>query len=332
MHRITYFGVSGYISLARLKSGFRRMVYDDAVDTHACHDFRLDQLTSTIYYKEVGDDNLYFSLLFESKDNAHAFQSKLLTRINHPFKKMTVCLSNNKSIEEIKATSAVASFVYSDDYKKADSTSPDNSTLGLSVTELPNIDDPLRSLRSLEKLSLIPRKETIYACHIAPKAFYKGACARDPDNILYESHRFHVYFDGDGKRRPRGANIDWGKPPELYIDYLSADPNATVVTGVHYYEVFVNIMFREADVAESMRGLWKDGTEEIDDIGFRSSFFTTNAVKVKKYLELKKRETRIRWGVKEDMITLQDVIVEDEEVIELQEAGEVDLDVENLML
>jgi len=42
-----------------------------------------------------------------------------------------------------------------------------------------------------------------------------------------------------------------------------------------------------------MRAFWKEGTEEIGDIGFRSSFYTTNAVNVKKYLELKKRETRI---------------------------------------
>jgi hypothetical protein len=328
----TYFGVSGHVVVARLKSGFRKMVYDDAVETHACHDFRLDQIANTIYYKEVGDDNLYFSLLFKSEDNAHAFQTKLLTRLNHPFKKMTIGLNNNKIIEEIEAPTAVVRFVYPDDYKKADSTSPDNSVHGFSVTELPNIDDPLRSLRSVEKLTLIPRKETIYGCHIAPKAFYKGACARDPDNYLYESHRFHGYFDGDGKRRPRGVNLDWGIPPELWIDYVEAVPNVTTVGGVRYHEVFVNIMFREADVADSMRGLWKDGTEDIGDNGFRSSFFTTNAVKAKKYLELKKRETRIRWGMKDDMVTPQDSTVEEVEVVDLEDSGEVDLDLDNLNL
>jgi hypothetical protein len=325
----TYFGVSGHVVVARLKSGFRKMVYDDAVDSSACHDFRMDQLANTIYYKEVGDDNLYFSLLFESKKDAHAFQTKLLTRLNHPFKKMTIGLNNNKIIEEIEATT-VARFVYPDDYKKTDSTSPDNSVHGFSVTELPNIDDPLRSLRSVEKLTLIPRKETIYRCHIAPKAFYKGPCARDPDNILFESHRFHGYFDGDGKRRHQGANLDWGIPPELWIDFERAVPNATVVDGVSYHEVFVSIMFRDSDVADSMRGLWKDGTEDIGDNGFRSSFFATNAVKARKYLELKKRETRIRWGVKDDMITPQDPAVEEMEVVELEDSGEANLDLDNL--
>ena len=58
-HYYTYFGVSGHVVVPRLKSGFRKMVHEDAVETHACHDFRLDQLANTIYYKEAGDDNLY---------------------------------------------------------------------------------------------------------------------------------------------------------------------------------------------------------------------------------------------------------------------------------
>jgi len=325
----TYFGVSGHVVVPRLKSGFRKMVHDDAVETHACHDFRLEQLASTIYYKEAGDDHLYFSLLFKSEDNAHAFQAKLLTRLQHPFKKMTVSLNNNKAIEVIESAAAIARFVYPDDYKKADSTSPDNSVHGFSVTELPNIDDPLRSLRSFEKLTLIPRKERIYGCHIAPKGYFKGPCARDPDNFLYESHRFHGYFDGDGKRRPRGANLDWGTSPELWIDYVDAVPDATVVDGVRYHQVIVNIMFRDVEEANSMRGLWKEGTEDIGDIGFRTSFFTTNVVKAKKYLEIKRRETRIRWGMKEDMVTPQNPTIEEVEVVELEDSGEVDLDLDN---
>jgi len=327
----TYFGVSGRVVDARVRSSFRKMVYDDAVDSHAYHDFRLDGMACTIYYKEeAGDNDLYFSLLFNSEDNAHTFQNKLISRQDHPFKKMPTSFDNNKAIEVIETTPELAMrFVYKDDYKKADSTSPDNSAHGFSTTELPNIDDPLRSLRSFEKLTLIPRKETIYACHIAPKAFYKGPCATDPDNFLYESHRFHGYFDGDGQRRPRGACLDWGKPPELWIDFVSASSHTIVVEGIRYYEVFVSIMFRFEEEANSMRGLWKDGTEDIGDIGFRSSFFTTNVTKAKKYLELKKRETRIRWGVKEDMITLQNPAVEELEVIELEDSEAIDLDLDS---
>jgi hypothetical protein len=301
------------------------MVYEDAVDSHACHDFRLDNLASTIYYKEAGDDNLYFSLLFKSRDNAHTFQVKLIVRLQNSFNNNMACVFNNNRMMDVIETTAVARYMYPEPY----SFPPENSVHDCSVTELSNIEDPLRSLRSFEKLSLIPRKETIYECRIAPMAYYKGPCATDPDNILYESHRFRVYFDGDGRRRPRGASLDWGKPPEMWIDYVDVEPNATTVNGVRYHQVFVNIMFRDVQEANSMRGLWKDGTEDIGDIGFRTSFFTTNAVKVKKYLEIKKRETRIRWGVKEDMVTLQNVDIEEEEVVELAESGEMVLDLDN---
>lgn len=48
-----------------------------------------------------------------------------------------------------------------------------------------------------------------------------------------------------------------------------------------------------------------------------------------KYLEIKKRETRIRWGVKEDMVTPQNAGIEEVEVAELAESGELDLDLDN---
>ncbi len=35
----TYFFVSSHIAVASLKYSFRKMVYDDAVDTHAYHDW-----------------------------------------------------------------------------------------------------------------------------------------------------------------------------------------------------------------------------------------------------------------------------------------------------
>ena len=110
---------------------------------------------------------------------------------------------------------------------------------------------------------------------------------------------------------------------------MDAVPDVTVVDGVRYHQVIVNIMFRDVEEANSMRGLWKEGTEDIGDIGFRTSFFTTNVVKAKKYLEIKRRETRIRWGVKEDMVTPQNPTIEEVDVVELEDSGEVDLDLDN---
>jgi hypothetical protein len=208
----------------------------------------MGQGVSSIYYNK--DNNLYFSLLFKSKDNAHAFQSKMPNHLTSLFKNMTGEI--NKTLQTLESFHEVAQYVYIDDYKN---TSPANSlhSLCVHISELSNIDDPLRSLR-LENLALVPCKATVFQCHIAPKAFYKGSCETDPDNILCESHLFRTYFDGDGKRRPRDASLDWGKPPELWIDYVRAEANATVVQGISYHKVFVNIIFRDSEVAESMRG------------------------------------------------------------------------------
>ena len=313
------------MEVARLKSGFRKLIFQDAAESHAYHDTRMGQDACSIFYKEAPDNNLYFSLFFGSMDNAHTFQNRLLTHVGSPFRSMAVHV--NKDIISIESQLSTR-FVYIDDYKKSDSTSPANSLRDLSVSasELPNISDPLRQLRSLENLSLIPHKTTVFRCHIAPKAFYKGSCETDPNNILWGSHLFHSYFDGDGKRRPRGASLDWGKPPELWINYINAKANATVFDGESYHKVFVEIMFRDSSVADSMRGHWKDGTEDIGDIGFRSSFYSTNALKVEKYLNLKKQETRIRWGVKEDMVTPQDPTIEEVEVVDLLESENIDID------
>jgi hypothetical protein len=63
------------------------MIFQDALDSQACQDFRMDQGVSSIYYKEPPDNNLYFSLLFESKGDAHAFQNKMLNYLTSLFKR-----------------------------------------------------------------------------------------------------------------------------------------------------------------------------------------------------------------------------------------------------
>lgn len=311
----------GTVQVARVKTGFRYLIYQDAVDSHACHDFRIEG-ASSIYYRD-GDDNLHFSLLFKNEGDAHTFQNKLLSHANHPFKRMTIAFNK---VHDVLDSEQVAKYVFSDDYQKSDSNSPENSVRDtFSVSELPNVDDPVRSLRTLENLSLLPRKDVVYQCHIAPKAFYKGKCSTDPNNILFESHLFHIYFDGDGKRRPKGSNLDWGRSPELWLEYDGHTPNASVLSGVSYHEVFVLITFRDSDVADSMRGKWKTGTEEVGDNGFRSSFFTTDVASVQRYLQYKKRETRIRWGVRDDMVTPQDAAVDEVESQELEASGIVEV-------
>lgn len=125
------------------------------------------------------------------------------------------------------------------------------------------------------------------------------------------------------------AMVSEGLEALAWINFVSAGSQTVLVEGTHYYEVIVNIMFCFEEDSNAMRGLWKDGTEDIGDSGIRSSFFTTNVAKAKKYLDFKKRETRIRWGVREDMITLQNPAVEELEVVELEDSGIIDLDLDS---
>lgn len=153
-----YYGVQGTVQVARLKTGFRYLIYQDAVDCHACHDFRINR-ASSIYYLD-GDDNLHFSLLFSTVDNAHTFQNKLLTHAIHPFKRMTITFNR---VHEVLDSEQVAKYVFFDDYQKSDSNSPENSVQDTySVSQLPNVEDPERSLRALENLSLLPPRGVVY--------------------------------------------------------------------------------------------------------------------------------------------------------------------------
>jgi hypothetical protein len=80
----------------------------------------------------------------------------------------------------------------------------------------------------------------------------------------------------------------------LYVVYM----------GVTYRKVCANTMFRDVEEADSIRGLWKDGW----DCGYFtpvSLLRMANIVNTKKYryLELKKREIRVRRGGQEAAVT-----------------------------
>lgn len=321
---ITYYIVEGYIEVPRLKSGFRKLLFYDAVECHAHHDYRMGPEACSIYYKDASDNKLYFSLLFDEPSNSHIFRNKSYSYSN---KKIIVQL--NRDLKTIESTGTIAKYIYIDDYKKANMYSPTNVPTPLSIIDyefanLPN--DQVRNLRSFENLSLIPDKECVLKCHIVPTQFYQGSCENDPDNVLWGSYSFWCCFNGDSQRKPYYADWDWGQTPNLWIDFVKAETNAIVVEGIAYHQIFVNIMFWDIDIANEMRSRWKPGTEDIGDTGFYTSFFATDVLKVQKYLRIKKNETRIRVGMKEDMVTRLTPLFEEAEAAELEDYDVVDID------
>jgi hypothetical protein len=192
------------------------------------------------------------------------------------------------------------SYVHSDEYVFEDSDSPANTCDDIkSASEIPFTGDPVQSLRSLEDLSQLPKGDTIYRCHIAPDAFYKQY-SKDPDNIIYGSHLFHHYFDGDGKRRPPEKHLDWGTPPRFKIEYESTGPDH-MYQGVRYYRIYVKLTFQDPEMARALEGRLREGTTvgregEDRDLCFHTFFYTTNVDNCKLYLTLKQQEAEIRWA------------------------------------
>ena len=118
-----------------------------------------------------------------------------------------------------------------------------------------------QQMRSLENLSLLPPGDTLFKCHIAPRAFYIDY----EKDIILGCHLFHLYFDGDGKRRPPGSSLDWGITPRFQIQFHQAGNNL-LYQGARYYQVFVNCM------AGAMEGRWREETQAIGDLTFRTFF------------------------------------------------------------
>jgi hypothetical protein len=316
----TYFVVHGHVTATGLKAGFRRMLYVDAAHCHAYHDFRMDTDRLTIYYKDASDDKLYFSLLFKNEDNAHKFQTVLYSHNENLDAKQRFTF--NQDFEKFQTNSSVhkAKYVYLNDYKERFVFPTYKRSHYKDFETKLDKNDQIQSLRSFENLTLIPWKLPIFQCQIAPNTYYKGLCESDPDNVIYSSHTFWCYFQGDGLRRPYGADWDWGYPPHLWIDFVGIGSNTATIDEVTYHEVIVDIMFPDVEVANCMRSLWKEGTKEIGDNGFRSSFYTTNVENTKQYLAWRKHETRLRWGVQDDMITPLNATMEELELGELEEA------------
>ena len=297
----TYFLTTAKILEAKSHSGYRKRIYQDAEQYGAFYDERNHE--QSIWYpkdEQNGEQtDLHISLMFADKLTAHNFLACLVKyNIGHSLLKGRVEV--NKTITPYESTSE-GTYVYSDEYKFDDSDSPPNTQADIqSTTEVSNSGDPIIDLRTLEDLSQIPKGEGIFKCHIAPQAFY-GEFKNDPNNIIFGSHLFHNYFDGDGKRRPEGEHANWGTPPRLKIQYESTGNNFLYL-GVRYYAIHVLITFSDPEMARAMDGRWREGSSTDGDLKFRSFFYSSSAVDTKKYLDWKLQEVELRWRDPSDVV------------------------------
>lgn len=247
----------------------------------------------SIRYEE-GSNNLLISLFFKSEDRWKQFISKLMVyNENHPvFRQKITVVETICEYTAPRASATIPVFRSHCIESAADS-------LPVSVvsraTELEFDGDPEKQMRSLEDLSKTSKHELIYQCHIAPKAFY-SQYRNDPNNILFGTHMFHSYFDGDGKRRPPDADLSWGDPPHLKLVFDSVGASE-MYRGVEYFMIYVLIRFQDPEVARCMDNRWREGYSIIDDLTVKCYFYSTDVEKAKSFLALKQLETEERWRI-----------------------------------
>jgi hypothetical protein len=272
-------------------------MYREACLYGAMYDVRI--LHPSIWYPE-GSNNLHIALMFDEKREANKFMNCLINYNIGSVSLLKGRLNICRDIEEVNVDTE-GSYVHSDDYKFEDSDSPSNTWDDVkSPTEIEVTQDPLLQMRSLENLNLMPPGDTLYKCRIAPEAFFPEY-KKDGDNILFGSNLFHKYFDGDGKRKPNGADFDWGTKPKFKLEFDSQGPEQ-IYLGTRYFLIRVLVTFQDPIMARVMEGRWREGTESIGDLQFRSFFYTSNLENCIKFIAIKKSETELRWGEADEAI------------------------------
>jgi hypothetical protein len=238
--------------------------------------------------------------MFRSDENAHKFWNclALYTSSNTLLRDH---MHLTQEVEQITGDHR-GEFVRVSDYAFADTESPANTGEDVrSATEVSNSWAPLNQMRSLEDLSKVPAGDVLYRFHIAPQASY-GQYKNDPDNILIGEHLFRVYFDGDGRKRPRGVSFDWGRPPRFKMEFESVGPEK-MCEGTTYVRINVALSFPDPNMAKEMEWRWREGTSFEnwgDGQKVHSFFYTTNVEQCRRYIEIRQQETERRWAEEDE--------------------------------
>jgi len=269
------------------------LIYEDGQRWRACYDLRNPD--HSIWYPEESND-LCISLMFKQEADALGFIGQLANYKAYNKFKNGVTFESEPVVTSLTAQQTPQlRHVYITDYHQTASDSPQNSRDDSICTSEVTVNDGAteKGLRSLEDLSQLAPRESINKCHIAAQTPYP-LFRYDRDNIVFGSHLFHDYFDGDGKRPPLGAGVDWGTAPELFLEFLEAGEEQ-FFEGKKYWKVCVNVIFRLPAIARAMDGRWRDGSTSESELETGTYFYTQNVNVVERYLRIKAFETRRRW-------------------------------------
>ena len=275
--------------------GFRAGAYLCCSDF--CGFFDIEE-SNSFKYSETGD--LKISLLFESKDNARKFISKMIERCI--FFKVTI----THNLYELPLLDGLElSPVYWNHYKHIQATdeaeqSPEyslavsNSSVSVHP-ELSNMEDPYTVLMMIERSDL--REFTAsapYRCHLIGKKDKKYET--DINNILHLSWTMHDWLDGlNRKRRLAGEK----KIPSIQVTAVGREESERKKlrdgAEVDTVKVFIKIWSANAVLMKNLESMLKEGSYKDADGAWITFVNVFDVDTFKHCLECKALQTQKLW-------------------------------------
>lgn len=269
--------------------GYRSSIYKCAQNSLAC--YCVDGKDKSIFYDATSatPNDLRVSLLFKQEENALHFQNSLsdiAERFSH-FKDKFVLDTRDPVVVQVDCGTNKLQRVLASDYQQNDN---DESPI-ISLNDMMSTETTVTIYSNTEILLKTFEKEDVvaafttkwYRCHMIPdksKLFQDDPLRNNEDNFIYASWNVHQLFDGLNTTS-RGVGV--------VLRFVSASPEGeeVLVTPYRYerrFRVEISLQFKDARVASTFGPYWKDGTERVDDLTYKSFLYVKNVENVKECL------------------------------------------------
>eukprot|EP01028_Stygiella_incarcerata_P008409 TRINITY_DN365_c2_g1_i11.p2 TRINITY_DN365_c2_g1~~TRINITY_DN365_c2_g1_i11.p2 ORF type:complete len:413 (+),score=111.24 TRINITY_DN365_c2_g1_i11:105-1343(+) len=290
-----FFCVRAKIIGSKTKKGIRCGMYYRASVNHG---FYYGTKEKTFWYEE-GSDDLNICVLFKAEESAMSFHSELGTLcLNHRFLGLgREDVEVERKIEEIELDEQPVRIMFND-YDGSETDSPlqdlrdfQGSVSSLSLEGGVSWDDPKLLYMGLERPELFDAYSA-YKIHIKPKSSFP-MLKNDENNILYGSWTpFHQFYDG--------MNVEDGIPTMVIrfekdcgIEYVGESSEKR-----HRVEVVIKFLGKRYE--KNMAPRFKNGSENIGELEWRSFLFVTDVDTIKECLGWKYEQTMILWQRMDD--------------------------------
>jgi hypothetical protein len=275
--------VNAAIVDAKRRTGVRGSVFVLGSESHA---FYLQEGRAASVFHD--GNHLHVAFLFENKSDAMSFQTALEKYVlQNPFLGLvnSALQLDPQLHRQVLVPGVELQRVSLRDYKTTDSDSPPWSLEAYAVSEsqgTPATVDPERLHQCLEKTSNFCGVK-LYKMHLKSKSRFP-ALRDEENNTLYRSWLFRQFIDG--------LNTESGLPGMVIrAEKVTQDGD---VGGRARVNVLIEL--RSTDEATTVTRLFKDNSERISNLLYRSFVYVTDPVLFTECLTWKYEDTRQQWA------------------------------------